>query len=77
MKFSEFITDKKTLSFLGGVLAATCGVKALKSDKTRKMCVNGLAKCIKLTNEAQETFKNMKEEAEDICYDAKQVAQDE
>ncbi len=77
MKFTEFITDKKTLSFLGGVFAATYGVKALKSDKTRKACVNGLAKCIKLQNDAQATFKNMKEEAEDICYDAKKAAEEE
>ena len=57
------------------MLAATYGVKAVKSDKTRKACVKGLAKCIKLQNDAQETFKNMKEEAEDICCDAKQEAE--
>lgn len=76
MKFTEFITDKKTLSFLGGMFAATYGVKALKSDKTRKVCVNSLAKCMKLGNEAKETLKNMKEDAEDICYDAKQAAEE-
>lgn len=77
MKFTDFITDKRTLSFLGGVVAATYGVKALKSEKTRKICVNGLAKCMKLGNDAQEALKNMKEEAEDICYDAKQEANKE
>ena len=34
-------------------------------------------KCIKLQNEAQEAFKNMKEEAEDICCDAKKAAENE
>lgn len=43
--------------------------------KTGKACVSGLAKCIKLQNDAQATFKNMKEEAEDICYDAKKEAE--
>lgn len=74
MKTLDCVKDKRVLCFIGGVLAATCGVKAAKSDKTRKACVKGLAKCIKLQNDAQEAFKNMKEEAEDICYDAKKEA---
>ncbi len=74
MKIMDYLKNEKLLCFVGGVVAATYGVKALKSDKTRKACVSGLAKCIKLQNDAQETFKNMKEEAEDICYDAKQEA---
>ena len=74
MKLLDFVKNEKFLYFVGGVLAATYGVKAEKSEKTRKVCVNGLAKCIKLQNDAQETFKNMKEEAQDICYDAKQAA---
>lgn len=74
MKIMDCLKNEKLLCFVGGVVAATYGVKALKSDKTRKACVSGLAKCIKLQNDAQETFKNMKEEAEDICYDAKQEA---
>ena len=37
----------------------------------KKACISGLAKCMKLQKDAQESFKNMKEEAEDICYDAK------
>ena len=74
MKIMDYLKNEKLLCFVGGILTATYGVKALKSDKTRKACVSGLAKCIKLQNDAQETFKNMKEEAEDICYDAKQEA---
>lgn len=77
MKLYDFVKNEKFLSFAGGVLAATYGVKLLKSDKARKACVTCLAKCMKLQNEAQETFKNMKEEAEDICYDAKQQAANE
>ena len=75
MKLLDCLKNEKFLYFAGGVLAATYGVKAVKSDKTRKVCVKGLAKCIKLQNDAQETFKNMKEEAEDICCDAKQEAE--
>ena len=71
MKIMDCIKNEKLICFIGGVVAATYGVKALKSDKTRKACVSGLAKCMKLQKDAQESFKNMKEEAEDICYDAK------
>lgn len=74
MKILDCLKNEKFLCFAGGVLAATCGVKAAKSEKTRKACVSGLAKCIKLRDDAQEALKNMKEEAEDICYDAKQAA---
>ncbi len=77
MKILDALKNEKFLYFVGGVLAATYGVKAAKSEKTRKVCVNGLAKCIKLQNDAQETFKNMKEEAQDICYDAKQAAEND
>lgn len=76
MKITDLIKNDKFLYFVGGALAATYGVKAAKSDKTRKACVSGLAKCIKLQRDAQETFMNMKEEAEDICHDAK-VSADE
>lgn len=74
MKLTDIIKNEKLLCFAGGVLAATYGVKALKSEKARKTAVNGLAKCMKLQKDAQATFQNMRDEAEDICYDAKQKA---
>ena len=72
MKLTDIIKNEKLLCFAGGVFAATYGIKALKSEKTRKSAVKGLAKCMKLQKDAQVAFQNMKEEAEDICYDAKQ-----
>jgi hypothetical protein len=77
MKLSEIIKNEKVLCFVGGVVAATYGVKVLKSEKTRKACVKGLAKCMKLQKDAQEVIKNMKDEAEDICYDAKLEAEED
>lgn len=76
MKITDYLKNEKLLCFVGGIFAATYGVKMLKSDKTRNACVTGLAKCMKLQNEAKETFRNMREEAEDICYDAKQAAEE-
>jgi uncharacterized protein YbjQ (UPF0145 family) len=77
MKLTDIVKNEKVLCFVGGVLAATYGVKVLKSDKTRKACVSGIAKCMKLQKDAQEAIQNMKDEAEDICFDAKQEAEEE
>lgn len=70
----NFIKNEKILCFVGGVVAATLGVKALKSSKTRACCVKGLAQGMKLQKDAQATFQNMKDEAADICCDAKEEA---
>lgn len=71
MKLLDCLKNEKFLCFIGGAAATTYGVKALKSEKTRKACVTGLAKCMKFQKEAQVALQNMKEEAEDICHDAK------
>lgn len=54
--------------------AALVGGKILKSKKTREVTVNAVAQAMKLHKDAQATFANIKEEAEDICFDAKQQA---
>lgn len=77
MKILDYLKNEKVVCFIGGLAAATYGVKVLKSDKTRKACVKGLAKCMKLQKDAQEAFQNMKDEAEDICCDAKKEASGE
>lgn len=71
MNCLDCFKNEKFLYFVGGVAAATLGVKALKSNTTRKACVSGLAKGMKLHREAQAVFQNMKEDAQDLCYDAK------
>lgn len=48
--------------------------KILKADKTRSLAVTGLAKGMKLQKDAKAAFQNMKDEASDICYDAKTEA---
>lgn len=75
MKMWDCIKSDKFICFGSGVLAAALGTKALKSEKARKVCVNGLAKCMQLGNDVKEALQNMKEEAEDICYDAQQQAE--
>ena len=65
--------DRKWV-FLGGIAAALVGGKILTSKKTREVTVNAVAQAMKLHKDAQATFANIKEEAEDICFDAKQQA---
>ena len=57
-----------------GAAAVIVGKKILKADKTRSLAVTGLAKGMKLQKDAKAAFQNMKDEASDICYDAKTEA---
>lgn len=67
----EKLKDCRVLCFVAGAVAVPVAKKVLKSEKTRKTCVSGLAKGMKLYQDAQETFRNVKEDAEDLCYEAK------
>lgn len=67
---SKCLKDCKFICFACGAIAAVAGKKILKSEKTRQACVQGLAKGMKLKHDAQATLQNIKEEAQDICYDA-------
>ena len=73
----EFYKDTRFLCFVGGVAAAVVGSKVLKSPKARELCVAGMAKGMKLQQDAQVTFQNMREDAQDLCYEAKAKAQEE
>lgn len=67
----EKLKDCRLLCFAAGVAAVPVIKRILKSDKTRKACVSGLAKGMKLYQDAQEAVVNIKEDAEDLCYEAK------
>ncbi len=66
--------NEKVLCALGGAVAVIVGNAVLKSKKTRQLAVSGLAKGMKLQSDAKEAFQNMKDEAQDICCDAKAEA---
>lgn len=59
---------------VAGAAGAIVGEKVLTSKKTRELVVSGMAKGMKLTNDAKAVFQNMKDEAEDMCYEAKEQA---
>ena len=71
MNYFENLKNKKIAYFVGGIVTALVGTKILKSKKTRALCVSGLAKGMKLQKDAEAVFQSMKEDAQDICYDAK------
>lgn len=71
---SNLFKNQKFLCALGGAAAVIVGKKILTAKATRQLAVTGLAKGMKLTNDAKEAFRNMKDEAADICYDARSEA---
>ena len=71
---ANIFKNDKFLCALGGAAAVIVGKKILTAKKTRQLAVSGLAKGMKLSHDAKEAFRNMKDEASDICYDAKTEA---
>ena len=63
--------NEKLWCAVAGAAAVIVGKKILKADKTRSLAVTGLAKGMKLKSDAQSALRSMKDEASDICYDAK------
>ena len=66
--------NEKLWYVVGGAAAVIIGKKILKAKTTRQIAVTGLAKGMKMQNDAKEFFQNMKDEAADICCDAKEEA---
>lgn len=73
-KIMKYLKSAKVICFLSGIAAALVGVKMVKSKTVRKACVATMAKGMKLQKDAQEAFQNMKEEAEDLCFEAQKKA---
>lgn len=66
--------NQKFWCVVAGAAGVVAGEKLVKSKKARKLAVNGLAKGMKLKYDAEEVFQSIKDEAEDVCYDARQKA---
>lgn len=71
---TNLFKNQKFLCALGGAAAVIIGKKIITAKKTRELAVSGIAKGMKLTHDAKEVFQNMKDEADDICCDAKAEA---
>lgn len=66
--------DEKFWCAVGGAAAVILGKKVVKAKKTRELAVTGLAKGMKLKSDANSAFQSMKDEAQDLCYEAKEQA---
>lgn len=70
MAIGNIVKNQKAQFFALGVLAATAGVKFIKSECFRKGCVKAVAGGMKLRNDAVASLAKIKEDAEDICAEA-------
>lgn len=66
----KIFEHKHALLFVGGIATALVGKKILESDSTKNICAKGMAQVMSVKKEAEETFQDMKDNAEDICADA-------
>lgn len=66
--------NEKFWCVVAGAAGVIIGKKVIKSKKTRELAVSGMAKGMKLTHDAKAAFQSMKDEAEDLCYEAKEKA---
>ena len=61
---------KHALLFAGGIATAIIGAKILKSQTTKDLATKGMAGVISAKKDAEETFQDIRENAEDIVFDA-------
>ena len=71
---ANILKYEKLLCALGGAAAVILGKKVITSPKARECAVKGLAKGMKLQSDAKAAYQSMKDEAQDLCYDAKAKA---
>ncbi len=73
----RFITKERKLIFVAGAATGLTVVSFLQTKKARALAVKGVANGMMLKDKILETATNIKEEADDICAEAKVVAQNE
>lgn len=71
-KLNQLYEHKNILLFAGGIAAAIIGKKLLESKTVKEGAINTMASLMTVQKEAEETFQNIKEDAEDICHDAEE-----
>jgi hypothetical protein len=69
--FIMLLIVKGALLFAGGVATALAAKKIIKNQTVRELTVKGVAHGMQLRDKAQEVIQNVKEEAVDICHEAK------
>jgi predicted nuclease with TOPRIM domain len=71
-KVKGFLKNKYVIGFGAGLAAAFIGYRAYKSEKIRKAVVKAVAYGMKLREDAKFAMNTIKEDAEDLCAEAKE-----
>ena len=64
------VEHKHALIFAAGIATAVVGKKVLESKAVKEAATQGMASIMSLRKDAEETFQDMKENAEEIVIDA-------
>jgi hypothetical protein len=68
----DFLKNRYVIGFGAGVAASLIAYHACRSRKLRKVVVKALAHGMKLRDEVKFAASTIKEEAEDLCAEAKE-----
>ncbi len=77
LKCFECFTKERNLIFAAGAVVGVATLSLLKTKKARALAVKGVAGSMMLKDKVLETANNIKEEADDICAEAKAACKDE
>jgi hypothetical protein len=73
----KLFENEKSVVFTAGVALGTLGLGFLKSKMAKNFYVKTLAGGMKIKNDAQNLYETIREDAQDMCYEAsKQVEKD-
>ena len=68
--FDKCYEHKHTLLFAAGIATAVVGKKILESKTVKDAATQGMATVMAVKKDAEETFQDMRENAEEIVIDA-------
>ncbi len=71
---NDLFKKENLIIFAGGIVTGLVGLKVVKTDKARKTVVKTIAQGMMAKDCAVEEYTNIREEAEDICAEAKAIA---
>ncbi len=67
------VEHKHTLLFAAGIATAIVGKKVLESKAVKDAATQGMASVMSIKKDAEETFQDMRENAEEIVIDANEA----
>ena len=67
------VEHKHALLFAAGIATAIVGKKVLESKTVKDAATQGMASVMSIRKDAEETFQDMRENAEEIVIDAHEV----